>query len=154
MPEKIKGKTPENTQLNFEQLAQLFPSCVIETTGAGAVSADARPNEDKVRHTINWQALADLVGVPLDDALSSDNRREPFGFSWTGKKKAIRESMGAISKALRPCLADSKDWDSTSNLYLEGDNLDALKLLQGSYLTKIKMILKLAYWTRKQGPVW
>ena len=140
MPEKIKGKTPENTQLNFEQLAQLFPSCVIETTGAGAVSADARPNEDEVRHTINWQALADLVGVPLDDALSSDNRREPFGFSWTGKKKAIRESMGAISKALRPCLADSKDWDSTCNLYLEGDNLDALKLLQGSYLAKIKMI--------------
>ena len=96
VPEKIKGKTPENTQLNFEQLAQLFPSCVIETTGAGAVSTDTHPNEDEVRHTINWQALADLVGMPLDDALSSDNRREPFGFSWTGKKKAIRESMGAI----------------------------------------------------------
>ena len=140
MPEKIKGKTPENTRLNFEQLAQLFPSCVIETTGVGAVSTDVRPNEDKGRHTINWQALADLIGVPLGDALGSDNRREPFGFSWTGKQKAIRESMGAISKALRPCLTDSKDWDSTGNLYLEGDNLDALKLLQGSYLAKIKMI--------------
>ena len=139
VPEKIKGKTPANTRLDFEQLAQLFPSCVIETTGAGAVSTDTRPNEDKGRHTINWQALADLIGVPLDDALSSDNRREPFGFFWTGKQKAIRESMGSISKALRPCLADSKDWDSTSNLYIEGDNLYALKLLQGSYLAKIKM---------------
>ncbi len=65
---------------------------------------------------------------------------EAYEFTWVGKREAIREAGRPIRKTLRPCMEESKNWDTTENLYIEGDNLDVLKLLQESYLGKVKMI--------------
>ena len=151
MPEKIKGQTADGVQRNLERLtqcvAELFPAAVIEQPfglcGQGqqeSQNAASHPAPE-YKHVINWQALGELVGLQLTaEAGVSSSAREPFGFFWSGKRAAVQESTCSISKALRPCIAESKDWDSTGNLYVEGDNLEVLKLLQGSYLAKIKMI--------------
>ena len=151
MPEKIKGQTADGKQRNLERLvqcvAELFPAAVIEQPfglcGQGQQESQnaASHSAPEYKHVIDWQALGELVGLQLTaEAGVSSSAREPFGFFWSGKRAAVQESTCSISKALRPCIAESKDWDSTSNLYLEGDNLEVLKLLQGSYLAKIKMI--------------
>ena len=148
MPEKIKGQTADGTQRNLERLiqcvAELFPPAVIEQpcgqSQQESQSAASQPAPE-YKHVINWQALGELVGLQLTaEAGVSSSAREPFGFFWNGKRAAVQDSTCSISKALRPCIAESKDWDSTGNLYIEGDNLEVLKLLQGSYLAKIKMI--------------
>ena len=151
MPEKIKGQTADGKQRNLERLvqcvAELFPAAVIEQPfglcGQGqqeSQNAASHPAPE-YKHVINWQALGELVGLQLTaEAGVSSSAREPFGFFWSGKRAAVQESTCSISKALRPCIAESKDWDSTGNLYVEGDNLEVLKLLQGSYLANIKMI--------------
>lgn len=154
MPEKIKGHTADGTQRNLEQLVQcvteLFPAAVIEQSCSQEQSCGQKQPESQsaashpapeYKHVIDWQALGELVGLQLTAETGvSSSAREPFGFFWNGKRAAVQESTSVISKALRPCIADSKDYDSTGNLYVEGDNLEVLKLLQGSYLAKIKMI--------------
>ena len=140
MPKKISGKSVDGAQQNFEQvldfLAQIFPSCVIEKRVADADSED----QSALVRDIDWQVLGNMIGKTLSCEENELLRREPFGFCWAGKNEAAREATRPISMALRPCLKDSEDWDHTGNLYLEGDNLQALKLLQGSYLGKVKMI--------------
>ena len=122
--DKLKMQTPDLTQANIEKLAALFPACVTE----------ARGEDGKLKKAVNFELLRQMLS---DVVLEGD---EAYEFTWVGKKAAIVESTRPIRKTLRPCPAESVDWDSTENLYIEGDNLEVLKLLQESYLGKVKMI--------------
>ncbi len=118
--DKLKMETPDLSQVNIEKLAVLFPACVTEAWG----------EDGKLKKAVNFELLSDVV-------LEGD---EAYEFTWVGKKAAIMEANKPIRKTLRPCPAESVDWDTTENLYIEGDNLEVLKLLQESYLGKVKMI--------------
>ena len=122
--DKLKMETPDLTQSNIEKLIALFPACVTE----------ARGEDGKLKKAVNFELLRQMLS---DVVLEGD---EAYEFTWVGKKAAIVESTRPIRKTLRPCPAESVDWDSTENLYIEGDNLEVLKLLQESYLGKVKMI--------------
>ena len=122
--DKLRMETPDLTQSNIEKLAALFPACVTE----------ARGEDGKLKRAVNFELLRQMLS---DVVLEGD---EAYEFTWVGKKAAIVEANRPIRKTLRPCPAESVDWDSTENLYIEGDNLEVLKLLQESYLGKVKMI--------------
>ncbi|MCI9253367.1 MAG: site-specific DNA-methyltransferase, partial [Lachnospiraceae bacterium] len=122
--DKLKMETPDLTQSNIEKLATLFPACVTETQG----------EDGKLKKAVNFELLRQML---TDVVLEGD---EAYEFTWVGKKAAIMEANRPIRKTLRPCPAESVNWDSTENLYIEGDNLEVLKLLQESYLGKVKMI--------------
>ena len=122
--DKLKMETPDLTQANIEKLAALFPACVTE----------ARGKDGRLKKAVNFELLRQLLS---DVVLEGD---EAYEFTWVGKKAAIVEANRPIRKTLRPCPAESVDWDTTENLYIEGDNLEVLKLLQESYLGKVKMI--------------
>ena len=122
--DKLKMETPDLTQSNIEKLAALFPACVTE----------ARGEDGKLKKAVNFELLRQMLS---DVVLEGD---EAYEFTWVGKKAAIVEATRPIRKTLRPCPAESVDWDTTENLYIEGDNLEVLKLLQESYLGKVKMI--------------
>ena len=122
--DKLRMETPDLTQSNIEKLAALFPACVTE----------ARGEDGKLKKAVNFDLLRQLLS---DVVLEGD---ETYEFTWVGKKAAIVEANRRIRKTLRPCPAESVDWDTTENLYIEGDNLEVLKLLQESYLGKVKMI--------------
>ncbi len=114
MPDKMKFETPDLTAENLKKLAELFPGVVAE---------------DKVN--------IDLLRAYIGEEFFKD---EAYEFTWVGKRTAIAEAGRPIRKTLRPCPEESRDWDTTENLYIEGDNLDVLKLLQEGYLGKVKMI--------------
>lgn len=122
--DKMKMETPDMAQVNIEKIGALFPNVITET-----VDADGKP-----RHVINFDLLKQMLS---SDVLEGD---EAYEFTWVGKKASIVEANKPIRKTLRPCKEESKDWDTTEHLYIEGDNLDVLKLLQESYLGKIKLI--------------
>lgn len=122
--EKMKCESPDLTQANIAKLAELFPSVVTE----------ARGEDGKLKKAVNFEALRQLMS---SEVLDGD---EAYEFTWVGKKSAIVEAGRPIRKTLRPCPEESKNWDVTENLYIEGDNLDVLKLLQENYLGKVKMI--------------
>ena len=122
--DKLKMETPDLTQSNIEKLAALFPACITE----------ARSEDGKLKKAVNFELLRQMLS---DVVLEGD---EAYEFTWVGKKAAIVEANRPIRKTLRPCPEESVDWDSTENLYIEGDNLEVLKLLQESYLGKVKMI--------------
>ena len=122
--EKMRMETPDLTEANVEKIGALFPNCVTETTDENG----------KLKKAINF----DLLRQMLSGAVVEGN--EAYEFSWVGKKAAIVEANKPIRKTLRPCPEESVDWDSTENMYIEGDNLEVLKLLQESYLGKVKMI--------------
>jgi adenine-specific DNA-methyltransferase len=86
------------------------------------------------KKAINFEAMKQLLGGDV----ASGN--EVYEFTWVGKKKSIDEAYKSIRKTLRPRIEESRDWETTRNLYIEGDNFEALKLLQESYLGKVKMI--------------
>lgn len=121
---KLKMQTPDITSDNIEKIAALFPSVVTEMRG----------EDGKIKKGINFEMLKQLLSP---DVVDGDERYE---FTWVGKKAAIAEAARPITKTLRPVKEDSRDWDTTQNLYIEGDNLEALKILQESYLGKVKMI--------------
>ena len=122
--DKLRMETPDLTQANIEKLAALFPACVTEVRG----------EDGKLKRAVNFELLRQMLS---DVVLGGD---EAYEFTWVGKKAAIVEAHKPIRKTLRPCPAESVDWDTTENLYIEGDNLEVLKLLQESYLGKVKMI--------------
>lgn len=127
--EKLKMETPPGAQELFAKLAKLVPECVVEKqSAAGGV------RDNNLTHAIDFDKLKQL----LDDHVREGE--EAYEFTWVGKKAALVEANTPIQKTLRPVKEESKDWDTTENLYIEGDNLDALKLLQESYLGKVKMI--------------
>ena len=121
---KPKFETPDLTSENIEKIAALFPNCVTE----------ASDGHGGIKRAINFELLKQMLSP---DVVDGD---EAYEFTWVGKKAAIVEANKPIRKTLRPCVAESKDWDNTENLYIEGDNLEVLKLLQESYLGKVKMI--------------
>lgn len=122
--DKMRMESLDKTAQNVEQIGAMFPNCVTET-----VDENGKPKK-----AINFDLLRQMLS---DDVLEGD---EAYEFTWVGKKAAIVEANKPIRKTLRPCPEESVDWDTTENLYIEGDNLEVLKLLQESYLGKVKMI--------------
>jgi adenine-specific DNA-methyltransferase len=111
----LDGKTPDIAEKNIQMLKQIFPE----------VFSEGKVDFDKLK-----QVLGDYV----------EDSTERYNFTWNGKGQALRLSQSPSLGTLRPCKEESKDWDTTQNLYIEGDNLEVLKLLQKSYHGKIKMI--------------
>ena len=122
--DKMKCETPDLTARNVEKIAALFPNCVTEM----------RDEKGKVTRGIDFAMLKQMLSPEVVEGA------EHYEFTWVGKKAALVEANKSIRKTLRPCPEESKDWDTTENLYIEGDNLEVLKLLQESYLGKVKMI--------------
>lgn len=112
------------TAQNIDKIGALFPNCITETADENG----------KLKKAINFEMLKQMLS---DEVAEGD---EAYEFTWVGKKEAIVEANKPIRKTLRPCKEESVNWDSTENLYIEGDNLEVLKLLQESYLGKVKMI--------------
>ena len=127
---KPKFETPDLTSENIEKIAALFPNCITEMLD----EEHSTPEKKVYKRAVNFELLKQMLSP---DVVDGD---EAYEFTWVGKKAAIVEANKPIRKTLRPCMAESKDWDTTENLYIEGDNLEVLKLLQESYLGKVKMI--------------
>lgn len=127
---KMKFETPDLTSENIEKIAALFPNCITEMLD----EERSTPEKKVYKRAVNFELLKQMLSP---DVVDGD---EAYEFTWVGKKAAIVEANKPIRKTLRPCVEESKDWDSTENLYIEGDNLEVLKLLQESYLGKVKMI--------------
>lgn len=122
----MKLQSTDGAQLNLDALYQIAPSCFTEV---------ADPDTGGVKRVINFDVLRQLLG---DNAV--EDAPEAYEFNWVGKQAARAEVLEPIKKTLRPVKEDSVNWDNTQNLYIEGDNLEVLKLLQKSYLGKVKMI--------------
>ena len=125
-PNRMKLQSADGVQLNLDALYQIAPSCFPEV---------ADPDSGGVKRVVNFDVLRQLLG---DNAV--EDAPEAYEFNWVGKQAARAEVLKPIKKTLRPVKEDSVDWDNTQNLYIEGDNLEVLKLLQKSYLGKVKMI--------------
>ena len=119
-----KMESPNMSDENVKKIAALFPNCVTE----------ADDGKGGLKRSVNFELLKQMLSPDVVDGA------EHYEFTWVGKKKAIVEANKPIRKTLRPCKEESKNWDTTENLYIEGDNLEVLKLLQESYLGKVKMI--------------
>lgn len=118
-------QTPDGNQLNLDALYKICPSCFTES----------KDKEGNLKRVVDWTKLRALLG---DNAV--EDAPEVYDFTWVGKRAAQCEAAKPINKTLRPCPEESVDWDTTQNLYIEGDNLEVLKLLQNSYMGKVKMI--------------
>lgn len=121
-----KFETQDIVEKNIEKLAEIFPNCITE----------ARDENGKLKKAVNFEMLQQILSTQFPP----EGSPERYEFTWVGKRAAIAEANKPIRKTLRPCKAESKNWDTTENLYIEGDNLEVLKLLQESYLGKVKMI--------------
>ena len=121
---RMKMETPNLTAENIEKIEVLFPGCITESKDANG----------QLKKAVNFELLRQMLS---EDVVEGN---EAYEFTWVGKKAAIVEANRPIRKTLRPCPEESVDWDTTENLYIEGDNLEVLKLLQESYLGKVKMI--------------
>lgn len=121
---KMRMETPDLTAGNIEKIGVLFPNCITETVDENG----------KLKKAINFEMLRAMLS---EDIVEGD---EAYEFTWVGKKAAIAEANRPIHKTLRPVKEKSVSWDTTQNLYIEGDNFDVLKTLQESYLHSVKMI--------------
>lgn len=123
--EKLKMHSPDLTQDNITRIRELFPGCVTE----------AKAEDGSVKLAVDFDQLRqELSGSVVEGG------QERYHLSWPGKSEALRVANAPIAKTLRPCREDSVDFDTTKNLFIEGDNLEALKLLQENYLGKVKLI--------------
>lgn len=121
----IEKETANGAQFNLDALYKIAPSCFTEAKG----------EDGELHHVVDFTKLRQLLGdAAVEDA------PEVYDFTWVGKRAAMREAAAPIRKTLRPCPEESVYWDTTQNLYIEGDNLEVLKLLQNSYMGKVKMI--------------
>ena len=123
--QKLKMHSPDLTAANIAKLAELFPNCVTEAKGA----------KGALKQAIDF----DLLRQELASSIV-EGPQERYQLNWPGKREALLTANAPIAKTLRPCREESVDFDSTQNLFIEGDNLDALKLLQETYLNKVKLI--------------
>lgn len=122
--DKMRMESVDMTAQNIDKIGSMFPNCITET-----IDENGKPKK-----AINFELLKQMLSDEVIDG------EEAYEFTWVGKKAAIVEAHKPIRKTLRPCKEESKEWDKTENLYIEGDNLEVLKLLQESYLNKVKMI--------------
>jgi DNA (cytosine-5-)-methyltransferase len=122
---RIDRASLESSQINLDALYAIAPSCFTEVKG----------DDGQLTRKVDFDALRELLGGAITDADT-----ETFGFQWVGKQEAKRTAAAPTHNTLRPVMADSVNWDTTENLYIEGDNLEVLKLLQRAYLGKVKMI--------------
>ena len=128
--------SPNLTQDNIARLRELFPGCVTEAQGAGGM----------VRLAVDFDQLRQELSESI-----VEGAQERYHLNWPGKREALLTANAPIAKTLRPCREESVDFDTTQNLFIEGDNLDALKLLQETYLGKVKMIYIDPPYNRKKG---
>ena len=123
--EKLKMHAPDLTQNNITRIRELFPSCVTE----------ARGEDGNVRLAVDFDQLRQELSESI-----VEGPQERYHLNWPGKREALLTANAPVAKTLRPCRDESVDFDTTKNLFIEGDNLDALKLLQEAYLGKVKVI--------------
>lgn len=123
--DKLKMHSPDLSQQNIEKIRSLFPNCVTE----------AKNSDGSIKLAIDF----DQLKQELSDSIV-EGSQERYHLNWPGKQEALLTANAPISRALRPCREESVNFDTTSNLFIEGDNLDALKMLQETYLGKVKMI--------------
>ncbi|MGZ4953745.1 MAG: site-specific DNA-methyltransferase [Methylobacter sp.] len=123
--EKLNLHSPDFTQANIAKLAELFPNCVTETC----------ESDGTLKKSIDFDQLRQELSTAI-----VEGPQERYQLNWPGKREALLTANAPIAKTLRPCREESVDFDTTQNLFIEGDNLDALKLLQETYLGKVKMI--------------
>lgn len=128
--DKMRMESVDIIKQNIEKIAILFPNCITEALD----EKHSTPDHKVYKKVVNFDMLRQMLS---GEVLEGD---EAYEFTWVGKKAAIVEANKPIRKTLRPCPEESEDWDTTENLYIEGDNLEVLKLLQESYLSKVKMI--------------
>lgn len=122
---KMKMESIDGISRNIELIGKLFPNVITEVKnnrGGGYSKA------------IDFEKLKEVLSNDIEE------KKEKYEFTWPGKMQALAESQYPIRKTLRPCIEESINWDTTENLYIEGDNLEVLKLLQESYLNRVKMI--------------
>ena len=123
--EKLKMHSPDLSQGNIARIRELFPDCVTE----------AKDKDGGVRLAVDFDQLRQTLSESL-----VEGPQERYQLNWPGKREALLTANAPIAKTLRPCREESVDFDITKNLFIEGDNLEALKLLQETYLGKVKMI--------------
>ena len=134
--EQMKMHSLDLTQQNIEKIRALFPNCVTEAQGSYG----------KIKLAIDFDQLKQELSGSI-----VEGPQERYHLNWPGKREALLTANAPIAKTLRPCREDSVDFDNTQNLFIEGDNLDALKLLQETYLGKVKMIYIDPPYNRKKG---
>ena len=122
--EKMEMRSKDLIEANIKKLADLFPGCLVESIG----------KDGRISRKIDIEYLKQFLS---DEIVESD---EAYELDWVGKRAAISDANRTITKTLRPEKSKSVQWDTTENLYIEGDNLEVLKLLQESYLSSIKVI--------------
>lgn len=122
--ERMRMESANIVDKNIEKIAELFPNCIVETMAF----------DSTVKKAVNFDMLRQMLSSKV---MVGD---ETYEFTWVGKKASVVEANKAIRKTLRPCVDESEDWNSTKNIYIEGDNLEVMKLLQESYFEKIKTI--------------
>jgi adenine-specific DNA-methyltransferase len=123
--DKLKMHTPDLTDANIARIAELFPNCMTE----------ARDEKGNLKRSINFDLLRQELSKEI-----VEGPQERYHLNWPGKQEALLTANAPVAKTLRPCREESVDFDTTQNLFIEGDNLDVLKLLQETYLGKVKMI--------------
>ena len=123
--DKLKMHSPNLTQENIERILELFPNCRVEAKG----------EDGQIKLSVDF----DQLRQELSDSIV-EGPQERYHLNWPGKREALITANAPIAKTLRPCREESVDFDTTKNLFIEGDNLEVLKLLQKSYANKVKMI--------------
>ena len=123
--DQLKMHSPNLVDSNIEKISALFPNCITET----------KDENGELKKAVDF----DLLKQELSQVLV-EGEQERYRLDWVGKKEAILTANAPIAKTLRPCREESVNFDKTENLFIEGDNLEALKLLQENYLGKVKMI--------------
>ena len=123
--DKLKMHSPDFANQNIQKLAELFPACITESTG----------EDGSLKKSIDFDLLKQEFSTHI-----VEGPQERYQLNWPGKRDALLTANAPIAKTLRPCREESVEFDTTENLFIEGDNLDALKLLQETYLDKVKMI--------------
>lgn len=134
--EKMKLHSPNLTQENIARIRDLFPGCVTEAQG----------EDGQLKLTVDFDQLRQELSESI-----VEGPQERYHLNWPGKREALLTANAPIAKTLRPCREESVDFDTTKNLFIEGDNLEALKLLQETYLGKVKMIYIDPPYNRKKG---
>lgn len=123
--EKLKMQTADGVQDNISRIAELFPECITEV----------KTQRGGIKHSVDFDKLRQLLSSDI-----VEGNEERYQFTWPDKRKAILAANAPINATLRPCPEESVNFDTTQNLYIEGDNLDVLKCLKETYLHKVKMI--------------